>query len=307
MQIKPQICGASCSHQQHHNVGHKNLAPELPAAEESGLKDLFQRAVQAREGAYAPNSSFRVGAAILARDGKVYEGSNKELTINADHAEQRAINEALMDGQAPKDLLAVAVFGARGEVTDKNFESRLSPCGNCRQALHELNPEMLAVGADGSDGIQAYRLKDELPDAYYREKELPSPPVAKETGDPLLDAALKGRSHAHVPRSGQPVGASVETDKGIFVGTQAEVSSFTSQAARMALGAAMEAGATIFHRIALVAGTDPDKFERPKNLPFDTFEALYHLAPEAQVVLPNSDGVMQAYDASEFPRFLTNS
>ncbi len=276
----------------------------LPASEKDALKDLFQDAVETRENAYAPNSKFRVGAAILARDGSVYKGSNKEFTMNADHAEQRAINEALMAGQQPKDLMAVAVFGARGEVTDKNFEARLSPCGNCRQALHELNPEMLAVGAQGKGEIQAYRLKDELPDAYFREKELPSPPAALVTGDPLLDGALKARSRAYVPRSGQPVGAAVETDKGIFLGTRAEVSSFTSQAARMALGAAVEAGATIFHRLALVGGTEPETFERPASLPFDTFEALYHLAPDAEVLFPNESGVLESHKSLDFPGFL---
>lgn len=294
----------TCAH--HGAAGHRDVIPALAQEEADSLKDLFTAAVEAHETAYAPNSQFKVGAAILTRDGSVYKGSNKEFTINADHAEQRAINEALVDGQTPEDFVAVGIFGARGEVTEKNFQTRLSPCGNCRQALHELNPDMLAVGAKGVDAVQAYRLGDELPDGYHRKRDLPKPPEAKLTGDPLTDGALKARSTSYVPRSQQPVGAAVETNKGIFIGTRAEVSSFTSQAARMALGAAVEAGATVFHRLAIVGGSQAESMERPQNLPFDTFEALYRLAPEAEVVLPDDLGQMQTYKAGEFPKFLMN-
>ena len=292
-----------CKHTHHRPQRHNQVA-QLQPAEKAPLKDLFQEAVSARDSAYAPNSGFKVGAAILAKNGKTYTGSNKEFTINADHAEQRAVNEALLDGQKPLDLEAVAVFGARGEVQPRHFEERLSPCGNCRQALHELNPEMLAVGADGIGKIQAYSIKDELPDAYYREKKLPDPPAAVKTGDPLIDGALAARSKSYVPRSKEPVGAAVETEKGIFLGTRAEVSSYASQAVRMALGAAMEAGATHFHRIAIIGGTEPEKFEKPESLPFDTFEALYKLSPDIEVLLPNTEGEMVEHSASEFPMFL---
>lgn len=296
----------TCTHI-HHQVRRRNQVADLSKPQAERLETLFQDAVEARESAYAPRSAFKVGAAILAKDGKIYKGSNKELTINADHAEQRAINEALLDGQQPLDLMAVAVFGARGEVQPEHFTSRLSPCGNCRQALHELNPDMLAVGADGPDKVQAYRIKEELPDAYYREKKLPESPRAIKTGDPLIDGALKARSKAYVPRSKQPVGAAVETDKGIFLGTRAEVSSFTSQAARMALGAAMEAGASHFHRLAIIGGTQAELLEKPTELPFDTFEALYKLSPQAEVLMPDESGQMQTHQASEFPGFLLSS
>lgn len=299
---------AKCRHTHHHHcsLSHdsQNVVANLAAPERKELQDLFQQAVSARDQAYAPNSQFKVGAAILAKDGSVYTGSNKELTINADHAEQRAINQALLGGQKPHDLKAIAIFGARGEVTDKNFEDRTAPCGNCRQALYELNPDMLAVGSDGPGKVQAYTLTEELPDAYHRDKTLPTPPAAIETGNPLINAALQARSKSYVPRSNQPVGAAVETDKGIFLGTRAEVSSFTSQAARMALGAALEAGATHILKLAIIAGADSNHFERPADLPFDTFESLYKLAPNAEVILPDAEGKLQTHEAKEFPQFL---
>ena len=114
--------------------------PSQPADGAPDYQDLLHKSVAARETAYAPNSNFKVGAALLARDGTVYTGSNKELTINADHAEQSAIHKALIDGQQPQDLVAIAIFGARGEVADASFKSRTPACGNCRQALGHTDP-----------------------------------------------------------------------------------------------------------------------------------------------------------------------
>lgn len=275
--------------------------------DQSLLRDLFQRSVEARETAYAPNSGFQVGAALLTRDGKVYQGSNKELTVHADHAEQSALHRALLDGQKPEDLVAIAIFGAKGEVGEQHFAARTPACGNCRQALYDLNPNLLVVGADGPDGVQVHRLVDELPGAYHRTRQLPTPPPARDHEDPLVAAALQARSRSYVPRSGDPVGAAVLTDKGVFTGAQMEVSSFASQAARMALGAALDAGATHILKMAILGGLDVERFQRPRELPFDTFEALYDLAPEATVLLPDAQGVLREHAADEFPRFLRSS
>ena len=293
-------------HHHHHDCSTKlppdyrnNLAEDMTAEELQPYLDLFQKSVEAREHAYAPNSNFRVGAALLARDGSIYTGSNKELTVNADHAEQRAINNALLDGQKPKDIIAAAIFGGRGEVALKHFEDRTAACGNCRQALQELNPDMLIVGADGPGQIQIYEADEELPDAYYRERTLQPPPEAIDHQDPLVDAALEARSRSYVPRSRYPVGAAVETDKGIFVGMRAEVSSYASQAARMAIGTAMEAGATTFLRLAIIGGTEVEEMETPDDVPFDSLEALFELNPDASVVLPTQDGEVQELKRGE--------
>ncbi len=310
------MCQQVCSH--HHSsplLSAKRSAPkpifgELlapQAAQTEVYKDLFQKSIEARETAYAPNSGFKVGAALLTRDGKVYEGSNKELTINADHAEQSAIHKALLDGQKPRDLMAIAIFGNRGEVTDDAFTHRTAACGNCRQALYDLNPEMILVGSHGKDDVEVTKLSDELPGAYHRDRELPTPPRALPNQDPLIAGALEARSHSYVPRSGFPVGAAVETELGVFLGAQTEVSSYASQAARMALGAALDAGSTHILKLAIVGGTQADHMERPKDLPYDSFEALYELAPEARVVLPDKNGRLQEYSAAEFPGFLKAS
>jgi cytidine deaminase len=94
------------------------------------------RAVAAR--AYAPYSNYLVGAAVRARDGRVFEGVNVE---NAAYplgicAEKTAIASAVVDGCRPGDLVEIAITA--------------SPCGGCRQWLHEFRLERVTFPkADG--------------------------------------------------------------------------------------------------------------------------------------------------------------
>jgi cytidine deaminase len=84
-------------------------------------------AVAAR--AYAPYSNFHVGCAVLARDGRVIEGVNVE---NAAYplgvcAERTALSRAVAEGYGPGDFAVAAITA--------------SPCGGCRQWMHELGVE----------------------------------------------------------------------------------------------------------------------------------------------------------------------
>jgi cytidine deaminase len=102
----------------------KAKAPPLSAAEK---KALVAAAVKARRHAAAPYSRFRVGAALLAADGRVFTGCNVEsasygLTICA---ERTAVFKALSEGA--RGFRAVAVVTATDQPT--------SPCGACRQVL----------------------------------------------------------------------------------------------------------------------------------------------------------------------------
>jgi cytidine deaminase len=88
--------------------------------------ELYERAVAVAEHAYAPYSRFFVGAAVRARDGKVFEGVNVE---NAAYplgicAEKTAIAAAVTAGYRPGDLEEIAVTA--------------SPCGGCRQWMVEF-------------------------------------------------------------------------------------------------------------------------------------------------------------------------
>jgi len=100
--------------------------------------DLYQRAEAIAERAYAPYSSFHVGAAVRARDGRIFEGVNVE---NASYplgicAERAAIARAVGEGCRPGDLEEIAVTAA--------------PCGGCRQWLYEFRLERVTFKrADG--------------------------------------------------------------------------------------------------------------------------------------------------------------
>jgi cytidine deaminase len=89
-------------------------------------QELLARADAIAEKAYAPYSRFQVGAAVLARDGVVIEGVNVEngaypLGICA---ERNALGTAITQGYGSGDFEAIAI--------------NASPCGGCRQWLHEL-------------------------------------------------------------------------------------------------------------------------------------------------------------------------
>jgi len=100
--------------------------------------NLYERAVAVAERAYAPYSRYLVGAAVLARDGRIFEGVNVE---NASYplgicAERAAIARAVVEGCRPGDLEEIAVTA--------------SPCGGCRQWLFEFGLDRVTFrNADG--------------------------------------------------------------------------------------------------------------------------------------------------------------
>ena len=103
------------------------------------VEQLIAEARAAREKAYAPYSNFKVGAAVLTRDGKIYHGCNIE---NASYgltncAERTAFFSAIADGYKPGDFAQIAIVG--------DTEGPVSPCGACRQVILELGGADLVV------------------------------------------------------------------------------------------------------------------------------------------------------------------
>jgi cytidine deaminase len=103
--------------------------------------DLLAQAQAAAARAYAPYSNYLVGAAIRARNGRIYEGVNVE---NAAYplgicAERTAIACAVADGCRPGDLLEIAITA--------------SPCGGCRQWLHEFRLERVTFPKPGGEVV----------------------------------------------------------------------------------------------------------------------------------------------------------
>ena len=102
-------------------------------------QQLVEEARAARLKAYAPYSNFKVGAAVLTRDGKIYHGCNVENAAYglANCAERTAFFSAIADGYKPGDFAQIAVVGeTRGPI---------SPCGACRQVILELGGADLVV------------------------------------------------------------------------------------------------------------------------------------------------------------------
>lgn len=93
---------------------------------------LLLEARQARERAYAPYSHFPVGAVVLARDGRRFDGCNVENGAYGlcNCAERTALFSAIASGCKPGDFAALAVTADTPEP--------VAPCGACRQVLAEL-------------------------------------------------------------------------------------------------------------------------------------------------------------------------
>ena len=116
-------------------------------------EELLAEADAIAKTAYAPYSNYLVGAAVLTRDGRVFEAANVE---NAAYplgicAERSAIAKAASEGVRPGDVEAIAITA--------------SPCGGCRQWLHEWRFDHVHFRrADGT--VATYPADDLLPDTW---------------------------------------------------------------------------------------------------------------------------------------------
>ena len=112
---------------------------------------LMARAEHARRSAYAPYSAFPVGAALLASDGRVFEGCNVEnssfgLSICA---ERNALWKAVSEGARTFEAIAVTAGPNEGA----------SPCGACRQVLFEFAPDLWVMWRAGRGRVVKKRLR----------------------------------------------------------------------------------------------------------------------------------------------------
>lgn len=123
---------------------------------------LIEAAKIARERAYVPYSKFKVGAALLTTEGKVYLGCNIENAAYSmcNCAERTAIFKAYSEGD--KDFAAMAVVA--------DTDRPCSPCGACRQVMAELCPKDMKVYLTNLKGdIQEITIDQLLPGAFSSE------------------------------------------------------------------------------------------------------------------------------------------
>ena len=116
-------------------------------------RELLERAETVAKRAYAPYSDFHVGAAVRARDGRIFEGVNVE---NAAYplgicAEKTALAAAVSQGVLPGEIEALAV--------------NASPCGGCRQWFHQFELDRIIYRrADGDVAVAT--AAELLPDTF---------------------------------------------------------------------------------------------------------------------------------------------
>lgn len=125
-------------------------------------KELLQMAAAARENSYAPYSRFKVGAALLCENGKVYTGANIE---NAGYtptvcAERVAFFTAVHQGE--KNFLKIAIVGAK----DGEPAGFCAPCGVCRQVMAEFCNDDFQIILGTADKTTVYTLKEILPERF---------------------------------------------------------------------------------------------------------------------------------------------
>ena len=121
-------------------------------------KQLVKKAMVAKEFSYSPYSKFKVGAALLCKDGSVYTGCNIENSAYgpSNCAERTAIFKAVSEGN--REFLKIAVVS--------DGENYSYPCGVCRQVLCEFSPNMEIVIANKTGEFVKAKLKDLLPNAF---------------------------------------------------------------------------------------------------------------------------------------------
>ena len=117
------------------------------------MSELVDKAVEAAKNAYAPYSNYAVGAVARTSDGREFAGVNVENAAYplSQCAEKTALGAAATAGYRPGDIEAIGITA--------------SPCGGCRQWLHEWRiPEVAFRREDGS--IATWEAAELLPDTW---------------------------------------------------------------------------------------------------------------------------------------------
>ncbi len=126
--------------------------------------ELISKAKEAMELSYSPYSHFKVGAALVTKNGEIYEGTNIE---NASYplcmcAERNALYNAYCHGVTKGDIEAMVVVA--------DTDSPVSPCGACRQVMSELlspNAEIILTNLKGDEIVT--NITELLPSAFKGE------------------------------------------------------------------------------------------------------------------------------------------
>jgi len=130
-----------------------------PTVAKNARDTLMRAAEKAMKNAHAPYSKFRVGSAVLLKDGSVFAGCNVE---NASYgmtncAERTAIFSAVAQLGPKIEIRAVAVANDKGVPC--------APCGACRQVIYEFGPDA-TIFFQGANGPKRAHITELLPEGF---------------------------------------------------------------------------------------------------------------------------------------------
>lgn len=119
---------------------------------------LVKAAVKVLKNSYSPHSGFKVGSALLGNNGRIFAGTNVEfdafsLTVCAERA---ALFNGISGGVKRFTAIAIAT----------SSDKFIYPCGLCRQALVEFNPDMEVVLVTKNKKVKSFILKDIIPNYF---------------------------------------------------------------------------------------------------------------------------------------------
>jgi len=119
---------------------------------------LVIAAEEARKNAYAPYSGYKVGAALIADNGKIYSGCNVENAVyKVPHAEENAIQAMASDGG--REIIIFCCMAENGGI----------PCGSCRQFIWEFcgnDPSVKIIGVDSKGNVHITTIGELLPYSF---------------------------------------------------------------------------------------------------------------------------------------------
>ncbi len=129
-------------------------------------KELMLLAKEARERSYSPYSGYRVGAALLAKSGKVYTGCNIEnaafsVTVCG---ERTAFFKAVSEGE--REFEKIAIIGGKAD----EMSELCTPCGVCRQVMSEFCSKDFILLLGTPDSFKEYTLGELLPLSFSNEE-----------------------------------------------------------------------------------------------------------------------------------------
>lgn len=124
-------------------------------------ESLYRGARDAAELAYVPYSNFRVGAVVVADDGRVFTGANIENAAypSSSCAEATAVNTAAAAGVRKIATVVVACVDA------DDIEGAY-PCGRCRQIMSEFDVDSVLVTAGEGSEEREHTLDELLPHRF---------------------------------------------------------------------------------------------------------------------------------------------